>query len=233
MFYFYGIDWTYLVLVMPAVIFAMIASAKVNTTFNKYKSLRTRSNISGYDSARMILDKNGLYDVTIERVAGDLTDHYDPKSRVIRLSDATYASTSPAAVGVAAHEAGHAVQHAREYTPIKIRSAIIPVTNIGSMLTMPLILIGFLVSFQPLVTLGIAFFAMSTLFQLVTLPVEFDASKRAMAALRESGRMDSEELDASKKVLSAAAMTYVAALAASLLSLLRLIIIAGGSRNRR
>ncbi len=231
MFYFYGIDWTYLVLVMPAVIFAMIASAKVNTTFNKYKSLRTRSNISGYDSARMILDKNGLYDVTIERVAGDLTDHYDPKSRVIRLSDATYASTSPAAVGVAAHEAGHAVQHAREYTPIKIRSAIIPVTNIGSMLTMPLILIGFLVSFQPLVTLGIAFFAMSTLFQLVTLPVEFDASKRAMAALRESGRMDSEELDASKKVLSAAAMTYVAALAVSLMQLLRLILIFGKRRD--
>ncbi len=232
MFYYYGIDWTYLVLVMPAVIFAMIASAKVNSTFEKYAKKLTRSNISGYDSARMILDKNGLFDVQIERVSGNLTDHYDPKGKVIRLSDATYSSTSPAAVGVAAHEAGHAVQHARAYTPIKIRAAIIPVTNIGSMLTMPLILIGFLTSFQPLVTLGIAFFALSTLFQLVTLPVEFDASKRAMAALRESGRMHDDELAASRKVLTAAAMTYIAALAVSLMQLLRLILIFGRRNDR-
>ena len=229
MFYYYGIDWTYLVLVLPAIIFAMIASAKVNSTFQKYAKLKTRSNISGYDSARMILDNNGLYDVKIERISGNLTDHYDPRANVIRLSDATYASTSPAAVGVAAHEAGHAVQHAKEYAPIKIRTAIIPITNFGSMLTMPLILIGFLTSFQPFVTLGIAFFALSTLFQLVTLPVEFDASGRAMKALRASGKMDEGELDASKKVLTAAAMTYVAALAVSLMQLLRLILIA----NRR
>lgn len=232
MFYYYGIDWTYLVFVMPAIIFAMIASAKVNSTFQKYAQTKTRSNISGYDSARMILDENGLYDVRIERVSGNLTDHYDPRAKVIRLSDSTYASTSPAAVGVAAHEAGHAVQHAKEYTPIKIRTAIIPITNIGSMLTMPLILIGFLLSFQPFVTLGIAFFALSTLFQLVTLPVEFDASGRAMKALRASSRMDEGELDASRKVLTAAAMTYVAALAVSLMQLLRLILIANRRSNR-
>ena len=232
MFYYYDIDWTYLVFVMPAIIFAMIASAKVNSTFQKYAQTKTRSNISGYDSARMILDENGLYDVRIERVSGNLTDHYDPRAKVIRLSDSTYASTSPAAVGVAAHEAGHAVQHAKEYTPIKIRTAIIPITNIGSMLTMPLILIGFLLSFQPFVTLGIAFFALSTLFQLVTLPVEFDASGRAMKALRASSRMDEGELDASRKVLTAAAMTYVAALAVSLMQLLRLILIANRRSNR-
>ena len=232
MLFYYGIDWTYLVLVMPAIIFALIASAKVNSTFNKYAKERTRSNISGYDSARMILDRNGLGDVRIERISGNLTDHYDPRSKVIRLSDSTYASTSPAAVGVAAHEAGHAVQHARAYAPIKIRSAIIPITNIGSMLTMPLILIGFLVSFQPLVNLGIAFFALSTLFQLVTLPVEFDASKRAMAALRDSGRMYDDELTASRKVLTAAAMTYVASLAVSLMQLLRLILIFGRRNDR-
>ncbi len=227
MFYYYGIDWTYLVLVMPAVIFSLIASAKVKSTFHKYERVQTRSGISGYDSARTILDANGLQDIRIEHVAGDLTDHYDPKNKVIRLSDATYASKSAAAVGVAAHEAGHAVQHARGYTPIKIRAAIIPITNIGSMLTFPLILIGFFLSFQPLVTLGIAFFALSTLFQLVTLPVEFNASKRAMQALRGSGRMYDDELTASRKVLSAAAMTYVAALAVSLMQLLRLILIFG------
>ncbi len=232
MFYYYGIDWTYLVLVMPAIIFAMIASAKVNSTFNKYAKKSTKQNISGYDSARMILDKNGLYDVKIERISGNLTDHYDPKGKVIRLSDATYSSTSAAAVGVAAHEAGHAVQHASAYLPIKIRSAIIPVTNIGSMLTMPLILIGLLMSYQPLVTIGIAFFALSTVFQLVTLPVEFDASKRAMAALGDSGKMHSDELKASRKVLTAAAMTYVAALAVSLMQLLRLILIFGRRNNR-
>ena len=232
MFYYYGIDWTYLVLVMPAVIFAMIAQAKVSSTFNKYKNTQTRQNITGYDSARMILEENGIHDVKIEHISGNLTDHYDPKSKVIRLSDSSYSSTSAAAVGVAAHEAGHAVQHATEYAPMRLRSAIIPIANIGSRLTLPLILLGFLLSFQPLVTIGIAAFALSTVFQLVTLPVEFDASKRAMNALRSSGRMQQDELTASRKVLTAAAMTYVAALAVSLMQLLRFILIFGRrSRN--
>ncbi len=231
MFYFYGIDWTYLVLVLPAMIFALIAQGMVQSTFNKYAKISTASGMSGYQAARMVLEQNGIFDVRIEQISGNLTDHYDPKAKVIRLSDATYSSVSAAAVGVAAHEAGHAAQHAKEYTPIKIRSAIIPITNIGSKLTLPLILIGALFAFQPLVTLGIAFFALSTVFQLVTLPVEFNASKRAMEALRASGMMHNEELTASRKVLTAAAMTYVAALAVSLMQLLRLILIFG-RRNR-
>ena len=231
MFYYYGIDWTYAVFVLPAVIFALIAQFKVNSTFEKYSKKSTRSGITGYDSARMILDRNGLHDIRVERISGKLTDHYDPKARVIRLSDSTYSSNSAAAVGVAAHEAGHAVQHAENYAPMQIRSAIIPVTNFGSMLTFPLILLGLLLSFQPLVTLGILAFALSTVFQLITLPVEFNASKRAMAALKDSGRMDSAELGASRKVLTAAAMTYVAALAVSLMQLLRLILLS--QRNSR
>lgn len=231
MFYWYGIDWTYLVLVLPAMIFALIAQGMVTSTFNKYAKKATRCGMTGYQAANMILEENGIHDVRIERISGNLNDHFDPKAGVIRLSDATYASTSAAAVGVAAHEAGHAVQHAKQYTPIQIRSAIIPITGIGSKLTFPLILIGALLSFQPLVTIGIAFFALSTVFQLVTLPVEFNASKRAMQALRASGRMDSDELTASRKVLTAAAMTYVAALAVSLMQLIRLMIIFGRRRD--
>ena len=227
MFYYYGIDWTYLVFVLPAMIFALIAQSMVQSTFNKYAKTPTKSGMTGYQAARMVLDQNGIHDVQIEQVAGNLTDHYDPKAKVIRLSDATYASNSAAAVGVAAHEAGHAAQHAQEYAPIKLRTAIIPITNIGSRLTLPLILIGAVLAIQPLVTLGILFFALSTVFQLVTLPVEFNASRRAMEALRSSGRMYDEELVASRKVLTAAAMTYVAALAVSLMQLIRLILIFG------
>lgn len=227
MFYYYGIDWTYLVFVLPAMIFALIAQSMVQSTFNKYAKTPTKSGMTGYQAARMVLDQNGIHDVQIEQVAGNLTDHYDPKAKVIRLSDATYASNSAAAVGVAAHEAGHAAQHAQEYAPIKLRTAIIPITNIGSRLTLPLILIGAVLAIQPLVTLGILFFALSTVFQLVTLPVEFNASRRAMEALRSSGRLYDDELVASRKVLTAAAMTYVAALAVSLMQLLRLILIFG------
>ena len=227
MFYYYGIDWTYLVFVLPAMIFALIAQSMVQSTFNKYAKTPTKSGMTGYQAARMVLDQNGIHDVQIEQVAGNLTDHYDPKAKVIRLSDATYASNSAAAVGVAAHEAGHAAQHAQEYAPIKLRTAIIPITNIGSRLTLPLILIGAVLAIQPLVTLGILFFALSTVFQLVTLPVEFNASRRVMEALRSSGRLYDDELVASRKVLTAAAMTYVAALAVSLMQLLRLILIFG------
>ena len=227
MFYYYGIDWTYLVFVLPAMIFALIAQSMVQSTFNKYSKASTRSAMTGYQAARMVLEQNGIHAVNIERVSGNLTDHFDPRAKVIRLSDATYASSSAAAVGVAAHEAGHAAQYAAEYAPIKLRTAIIPITNIGSKLTIPLILLGAIFAFQPLVTLGILFFALSTVFQLVTLPVEFNASKRAMEALRSSGRMDEGELVASRKVLTAAAMTYVAALAVSLMQLLRLILLFG------
>ena len=220
-----------IIIVLPALIFTLWAQWNVNSTFEKYKKVRTLHNITGYESARKILDANGLYDVKIERVAGNLTDHYDPRANVIRLSDAVHDSTSAAAVGVAAHEAGHAVQHAKGYFPIKIRQAIIPVTRIGSSLAMPLFLIGLILAVEPLLNLGIVFYATAVVFQLVTLPVEFNASNRAMAALNNSGSLSSSELDASKKVLTAAALTYVAALASSLLSLLRLIIIANGRRD--
>ena len=231
MFYYYGIDWTYLVLVLPAVIFAIIAQAKVTSTFEKYSKISTRSGMTGERAARMILDRNGLHDVRIEHISGNLNDHYDPRTNVIRLSDATYMARSAAAVGVAAHEAGHAVQHAKGYTPIKVRTAIIPVTSIGSKLTIPLLIAGAIFSYQPLINIGIILFALSTVFQLVTLPVEFNASFRAMQALRESGCMYEDELDASKKVLTAAAMTYVAALAVSLMQLLRLVLIFGRRRD--
>ena len=220
-----------IIIVLPALIFTLWAQWNVNSTFEKYKKVRTLHNITGYESARKILDANGLYDVKIERVAGNLTDHYDPRANVIRLSDAVHDSTSAAAVGVAAHEAGHAVQHAKGYFPIKIRQAIIPVTRIGSSLAMPLFLIGLILAVEPLLNLGIIFYATAVVFQLVTLPVEFNASNRAMAALNNGGSLSSSELDASKKVLTAAALTYVAALASSLLSLLRLIIIANGRRD--
>ena len=229
--YLYGIDIYYIILVLPAIFFSMWAQAKVNGTFNRYSKERTYSGMTGYEAARRILAANGLYHVNVERVSGNLTDHYDPKTNVIRLSDSVFGSNSVAAVGVAAHEAGHAVQYAQNYAPIKLRAAIIPVTNLGSTLSMPLVLIGFLMGMQPLVNFGILLFATVALFQLVTLPVEFNASRRAVKALEMGGTMADEEIRGVKKVLSAAAMTYVAALAVSLANLLRLILRFGG-RNR-
>jgi Zn-dependent membrane protease YugP len=187
--------------------------------------------MTGFDSARCILDANGLYDVRIERVHGHLTDHYDPRANVIRLSDSVFDSPSAAAIGVAAHEAGHAIQYAKGYAPIKLRQSIIPMTRIGSSLAMPLFIIGILFAMAELMYVGIAFYSLALLFQLVTLPVEFNASRRAMAALRESALLSESELQASRKVLTAAALTYVAALASSLLSLLRLIILANNRRR--
>ncbi len=228
---FYGIDSTYLLLVLPAIILAFWAQANVQSTFKKYSKVSVHG-MSGYDSARAILDANGLNNVRIERVSGSLTDHYDPKANVIRLSDSVYSATNAAAVGVAAHEAGHAVQHAVGYTPIKIRSAIIPITNIGSNLAMPLLLLGILFSYPTLAYVGVAAFGLSTIFQLVTLPVEFNASSRAMDALKSGGKLTVEETTAASKVLRAAALTYVAALAVSLANLLRLFSIARrSSRN--
>ena len=231
--YFY-FDWTYLVLVLPAVLLAAWASANVNSTFKKYAKQRSRRGITGAEAARRVLDANGLQAVRIERISGNLTDHYDPRSNVIRLSDSVYGDTSAAAIGVAAHEAGHAVQHAVGYLPIKVRAAIIPITNIGSRLSMPLILIGLLfmnTQLYYLVYVGILCFSFSALFQLVTLPTEFNASRRALAAIESGNLLYDDELAGAKKTLWAAALTYVAALAVSLTQLLRLIVLFGGRRR--
>ena len=225
------LDIYYLILVVPAMIFSMWAQAKVNSTFNKYSRVGTYGGMTGYEAARRILAANGLYNVQVERISGNLTDHYDPKTNVIRLSDSVFASSSVAAVGVAAHEAGHAVQYATQYAPIRLRAAIIPVTNIGSQLSIPLVLIGFFVGAQPLVNFGLLLFATVAIFQLVTLPVEFNASRRAVTALEMGGSMSEDELRGVRKVLSAAAMTYVAALAVAVANLLRLVLRFGG-RNR-
>lgn len=232
----FGLFWgdTTILVLIPAMIFAFWAQIRVNSTFKKYAKIPSRRGLTGAEAARRVLDANGLRHITVERVHGHLTDHFDPTAGVIRLSDATYASTSVAAIGVAAHEAGHAVQHAVGYVPIKVRSAIIPLTRFGSFLAMPLFLIGLLFIIGSDVAYGIGtifavtgilFFSFSTLFQLVTLPTEFNASARAMKALEDGGLLAADELPAAKATLSAAAMTYVAALASSLASLLRLILI--------
>lgn len=227
LFYF---DWTIL-LVIPAFIFSLWAQFKVNSTYEKYSKIPTRRGMTGASAARQILDANGLSHVRIEHIRGNLNDHFDPRANVIRLSDAVHDSKSAAAIGVAAHEAGHAVQYAKHYAPIKLRAAIIPVTRFGSMLSIPLFLIGLLFASDALMLGGIVLYATIALFQLVTLPVEFNASRRAMHALTASGTLVEEELSAARQVLSAAAMTYVAALATSLVTLLRLIILAGGRRR--
>ena len=238
MFYYYGFDMTYLVLVLPCVILSLWASARVNSTFKKYSTQLSRRHITGADAARRVLSANGVHGVRIERVSGNLTDHYDPKANVIRLSDSVHDSTSTAAIGVACHEAGHAVQYAVNYAPIKLRAAIIPITNIGSKLAMPLILLGLLLTFAEnysyfFVYLGIACFGLSLVFQLVTLPVEFNASRRAMEAIQDSELLTTEEQKGARKTLSAAAMTYVAATAVALAQLLRLLVIFGGRGRRR
>ncbi len=232
MFGFYGIDMTYIIYVMPALIFAMYAQSKVNTTFNKFRNVANRRGYTGAEIARRILDMNGLNHIIIERVAGNLTDHFDPKARVIRLSDSTYSSTSVAAIGVAAHEVGHAIQHSQGYIPIKVRNTIVPVVQIASYAAWPLAIIGILVSSQSLTNFGIILFGAVVLFQLVTLPVEFNASNRAIRTLDENAILDDDELKASRKVLSAAAMTYVASAAVAIGNLLRLLVLAGGGRNR-
>lgn len=230
MLFYYGLDYYYLVLVLPAILLMTIAQIKVKTTFSKYSNVSC--NISGAEAARRVLNANGVSGVKIERVSGNLTDHFDPKTNVIRLSDAVYDSRTVAAAGVAAHEAGHAVQYALGYAPIKIRSAIYPVCNIGSKLAIPLVMFGFLFSFYYLIDLGIIFFAVALLFQLVTLPVEFNASRRAISALSEFGILANEdEVNGAKKVLFAAAMTYVTSFLVSLAQLLRLLALA--NRRRR
>ena len=230
------IDWTYIVLVMPALILAMAAQGKVSSTFNKYSRVQSHIGITGAEAARRIMEQNGIYDVSIERVSGNLTDHYDPSRKVLRLSDSVYSSSSIAAIGVAAHETGHAIQHARNYAPLSLRSLMVPLANIGSRLSMPLILIGLLFSCassmgNTLITLGIIFFGLSVVFTIITLPVEFNASRRAIACLDESRILYSDEIDGAKKVLSAAAMTYVASTVVALANLLRLIVVFGNRRD--
>ena len=236
--YYYGFDWTYVVLVLPCIILSMWASANVNSTFKKYSGQLSSRRITGAEAAQRVLMANGVQGVKIQRISGNLTDHYDPRTNVIRLSDNVYDNTSTAAIGVACHEAGHAVQYAQSYAPIKLRAAVIPVTNLGSKLAMPLILIGLLLSYlgnfsYMLVYAGIACFGLSLVFQLVTLPVEFNASRRALAAISSGNLLTVEEQKGARKTLTAAALTYVAATATALAQLLRLLVLFGGRGNRR
>ena len=234
--YYYGFDWTYVVLVLPCILLSLWASTNVNSTFKKYSKQFSSRHLTGAEAAQRVLSANGVRGVRIDRVSGNLTDHFDPKTNVIRLSDSVYNSTSTAAIGVACHEAGHAVQYAENYAPIKLRAAIIPLTNFGSKIAMPLILLGILCTFlgsfsDTLVYMGIAAFGMSLVFQIVTLPVEFNASRRAMQAIESANILTEEEQRGARKTLTAAAMTYVAATAVALAQLLRLIMIFGGRRR--
>ena len=229
-------DWTYIILVMPAVLLSMWASANVKSAYSKYSGQYNRRGITGAEAARRVLDANGLRNVPIERVGGELSDHYDPRSNIVRLSQGVYDSTSTAAVGVACHEAGHAIQYAVNYAPVRLRTAILPITNLGAQLSMPLIVGGFILAgFAPklimLAYLGVACFGLSALFQLITLPTEFNASRRAMETIDGMGILQGEELTGARKVLTAAALTYVAALAVSLMQLLRFIIMVSGRRR--
>lgn len=225
-------DSTYLV-VIPAIIFALIAQLMVKSSFNKYSKVKNEYGYTARDVARRILDDNGLHNINIEHISGNLTDHFDPSSNVIRLSDTVYSSTSVAAIGVAAHEVGHAIQHAQGYSPIKIRQAIIPVTRIGSNLAVPLVIIGMIFStLEWLIPVGIFLYTGVVFFQAVTLPVEFNASSRALKTLESNNILQPGEIKMSRKVLTAAAMTYVAAMFSSLMSLLRLILIANRGRKR-
>ncbi len=231
-------DYLYLILVLPAVIFSLWASIRVNTTFKKYSKIRSMRGITGAEAARRVLDANGLQHIRIEQIPGNLTDHYDPRSDVIRLSASVYGNTSVAAIGVACHEAGHAVQHAENYVPVRIRAAIIPVTNIGSRLAIPLIILGILLNmlapeFLVIAYIGVACYGLCALFQLVTLPTEFDASRRALRCIESYGILGSDEIGGARRVLTAAAMTYVAALAVSLMQLLRLFLMVSGNSRRR
>ncbi len=232
--YGYGIDMTYLTLVLPCLLLSLWASSNVNSTFKKYSRQFSRRGITGAEAARRVLSANGVHGVSIERISGSLTDHFDPRTNVIRLSDDVYSNTSTAAIGVACHEAGHAVQYAVGYGPIRLRAAIIPLTNFGSKIAMPLILMGLLFTAfgDTLINLGIASFGLSLVFQLVTLPVEFNASRRALQTIENINLLTEEEQRGARKTLTAAALTYVAATAVALAQLVRLIAIFGGRRRR-
>ena len=228
----YYYDYYFLILVVPALLISLAAQIIVKTTFSKQSKKLSARGISGAQAASNILSYYGITNVRIERVSGNLTDHYDPKTNVIRLSDNVFSSTSIAAIGVACHEAGHAAQHANNYLPIKIRNAIIPVCNIGSTVGLPLAIIGYFLGFEPLVTVGLLLYALIAVFQLVTLPVEINASRRAMVMLREQAILGDQELNMTRKVLTAAALTYVAGAASAILQLLRIILLFGGRDDR-
>lgn len=229
--FFYGFDPTYF-LVLIGVVLSLLASGMVNSTYAKYAKVRSMSGLTGADAAERLLHRAGVYDVTIQHVSGNLTDHYDPRNKTLNLSDSVFGSSSVAAIGVAAHECGHAIQHAKGYAPLRLRSAFVPVANFGAKLSWPLILLGLLLgSYGVLVPIGIFLFSFSVLFQLITLPVEFNASNRAVKLLAENGILYGAEVGQTRKVLSAAALTYVAAAAASILQLLRLILLFGRRNN--
>lgn len=231
MYYGYGFDWTYLVFIVPALLISAWAQIRVSSAFSKYSNVRCMRGLTGAQASEYILRTYGVTGVRIEHVSGDLTDHYDPTDNVIRLSDSVYNAATVAAIGVAAHETGHALQYAEGYAPIKLRAAIIPASRIGSLASWPLLLIGIFFSLRPLIWLGIAFFALATLFQVLTLPVEFNASARALKAIDQWNILSTEEFQGAKKVLTAAALTYVAALLTSLMQLLRLVLLFGNRRN--
>lgn len=230
---YYGFDPTYWLVIIGAVL-CIFAQLRVSSTFKKFSKVRSRSGLTGAQAAQKILHLSGIYDVRVEHTNGNLTDHYDPSAKALRLSDSVYSSTSIAAIGVAAHECGHAVQHDKDYAPLKIRSALVPAANIGSRLGIPIIIIGVLLGMNQLfIQIGIWVFALAVLFQVVTLPVEFNASGRALAMLDSYGLMEADETRGCRKVLGAAALTYVAAAASSILQLLRLILLYGNNNRRR
>lgn len=232
--YGYGLgyfDPTYILVIIGLVI-TLLASARVKSTFARYSRVRSRSGMTGAQAAERILHESGIYDVSIERVSGNLSDHYDPRTKILRLSDSVYGQNSLAAIGVAAHECGHAIQHQNSYAPLILRSTLVPVANFGSMAAWPVIILGVILSYNSfLINIGIILFSAAVLFQLITLPVEFNASHRAIAKLSETGVLYGDELGQSKKVLDAAALTYVASAAAMILQLLRLILLFGGRRR--
>lgn len=232
MFPMYGFFNPTYILIIIGVIITLAASAKMNSAFRRYSKVRSHSGLTGAQAAAKILNYAGIYDVVVERVSGNLTDHYDPRSKVLRLSDATYNATSVAAIGVAAHECGHAMQDKEAYAPLKLRGSLVPVANIGSNLSWIFIILGIIMGAnQTLLNIGILLFSLAVIFQLVTLPVEFNASSRALRVLKDSAMMYEDEVEDTRKVLSAAALTYVASAAAAILSLLRLVILFGGGRD--
>lgn len=226
-------DYTFILIIIAALI-SGIASLRVKGTYRKYSKVLSASGMKAEEVALKMLNDAGIYDVHIELIDGNLTDHYSPKEKVLRLSESVYGSSSIAAIGVAAHECGHAIQDQQEYGPLRLRSVSVPVANIGSKLSWPIIVIGFAVSFEPLIQIGILLFTAVVLFQIITLPVEFNASKRALAILSNDGILQTDEMTGAKKVLGAAAMTYVAAMIAAVLQLVRILILSrGGSSSRR
>lgn len=230
--YYYASNYYYIILVLPMILLSVIASVKVKSTFNKYSAVFSSRGLTGAQAASEVLRFYGITNVAVKQVSGELTDHYDPKVNVIRLSDKVYNSTSVAAIGVACHEAGHAAQYAQGYSPVKLRSVIYPACSFGSKIGFPLAFLGLVLSFDFLVTLGIALFGLAVFFQLVTLPVEFNASRRAIKVMEETGVLQRDEIKGARRVLTAAALTYVAALAVSLANLLRMILLSGRKRNK-